>query len=199
MGGWPVDWLLLAALGIMWVAFLLPSDRRRQKTEHSVDDFERRMELLAHAETQGSEGRWIVTPRKGARFVGVHERRQARLRERRRKVLVFLLESIGLTFLIGLVPPLHAVWALTGVFGGSLVLYVWLLLSIKQRAGVQPHERVRAARQPARGKTPVTAAPRYVVDGVNGWARPTFNGLGSVGEGDRVHVVVHPAGDMAGA
>jgi hypothetical protein len=174
-----VDWLLLAALGIMWVAFLLPSDRRRQRTEHSVEDFERRMELLAHAEAQGSEGRWIVTPRKGARFVGVAERRRARVRERRRKVLVFLLESIGLTFLIGLVPPLHAAW-------------------IKHREG-QPHETARAARQPARVKTPVTAVPRYVVDGMSGWARPTFNGLGSVGEGDRVHVVVRPAGNMAGA
>jgi hypothetical protein len=38
-----------------------------------------------------------------------------------------------------------------------------------------------------------------VVDNMGGWARPTFNGLGSVGEGDRVHVVVRPAGDMAGA
>ena len=159
-----MDWLLLAALGIMWVAFLLPSDRRRQRTEHSVEDFERRMELLAHAEAQGSEGRWIVTPRKGARFVGVAERRRARLRERRRKVLVFLLESIGLTFLIGLVPPLRTVWALTGIFAGLLVLYVWLLLSIKHRAAVQPHETARAARQPERVKTPVTAVPRYVVD-----------------------------------
>ena len=194
-----MDWLLLAALGIMWVAFLLPSDRRRQRTEHSVEDFERRMELLAHAEAQGSEGRWIVTPRKGARFVGVAERRRSRLRERRRKVLVFLIESIGLTFLIGLVPPLHAVWALSGIFAGLLVLYVWLLLSIKHRAAVQPHETARAARQPARVKTPVTAVPRYVVDSMNGWARPTFNGLGSVGEGDRVHVVVRPAGNMARA
>ena len=81
------------------------------------------------------------------------ERRRARLRERRRKVLVFLIESIGLTFLIGLVPPLHAVWALSGIFGGLLVLYVWLLLSIKHRAAVQPHETVRAARRPARVKT----------------------------------------------
>lgn len=194
-----MDWLLLAALGIMWVAFLLPSDRRRQRTEHSVDDFERRMELLAHAEAQGSEGRWIVTPRKGARFVGVRERKRARLRERRRKVLVFLIESIGLTFLIGLVPPLRSVWILTGVFGGLLVLYVWLLLSIKHRATVQPHETARAAKPPARVTTPVTAVPRYVVDGVSGWARPTFNGLGSVGDGDRVHVVVRAAGDMAGA
>ena len=50
-----------------------------------------------------------------------------------------------------------------------------------------------------RVKTPVTAVPRYVVDNMGGWARPTFNGLGSVGEGDRVHVVVRTAGDMAGA
>jgi hypothetical protein len=193
-----VDWLLLAALGIMWVAFLLPSDRRRQTTAHSVEDFERRMELLAHVEAQGTEGRWIVTPRKGARFVGVAERKRARIRERRRKVLGFLLESIGLTFLIGMVPPLRAVWALTGIFGGLLVLYVWLLLSIKHRS-VVPQETVRAAQRPARVKTPVTSVPRYVVDSMSGWARPTFNGLGTVGEGDRVHVVVHAAGDLARA
>jgi hypothetical protein len=48
-------------------------------------------------------------------------------------------------------------------------------------------------------KTPVTAVPRYVVEGMGSRARATFNGLGSVGEGDRVHVVVRPAGDMAGA
>ena len=194
-----MDWLLLAALGIMWVAFLLPSDGRRHTTAHSVDDFERRMELLAHVEAQGSEGRWIVTPRKGARFVGPAERKRARVRERRRKVLVFLIESIGLTFLIGLVPPLRVVWTLSGSFGALLVLYVWLLLSIKHRAAVQPHETVRAARQPARVKTPVTAVPRYVVDSMTGWARPTFNGLGSVGEGDRVHVVVRHADNLAGA
>ena len=140
-----MDWLLLAALGIMWVAFLLPSDRRRQRTEHSVEDFERRMELLAHAEAQGSEGRWIVTPRKGARFVGVAERRRARVRERRRKVLVFLLESIGLTFLIGLVPPLHAAWLLTAIFGGLLLLYVWLLLTIKHREGSAARDGARRA------------------------------------------------------
>ena len=155
------------------------------------------MELLAHVEAQGSEGRWIVTPRKGARSWR-RERSARGIRERRRKVLVFLLESIGLTFLIGLVPPLHAAWMLTAIFGGLLLLYVWLLLTIKHREG-QPHETARAARQPARVKTPVTAVPRYVVDSMSGWARPTFNGLGSVGEGDRVHVVVRPAGDLAGA
>ncbi len=194
-----MDWLLLGALGIMWVAFLLPSGRRQHTAARSVEDFERRMELLAHVEANGSQGRWIVTPRKGARFVGVTERRRARVRERRRKVLVFLLESIGLTFLIGSVPPLRSVWYLSAIFGGLLVLYVWLLLSIKHRASDLPHETARAAREPARVKTPVTAVPRYVVNNMTGWARPTFNGLGSVGEGDRVHVVVRPAGDMAGA
>jgi hypothetical protein len=34
-----------------------------------------------------------------------------------------------------------------------------------------------------------------VAEGRSTWARPTFNGLGSVGEGDRVHVVVMPAGE----
>jgi len=194
-----VDWLLLGALGIMWVAFLLPTDRRRHTAARSVEDFERRMELLAHVEAQGSEGRWIVTPRKGARFVGVAERRRARVRERRRRVLVFLLESIGLTFLIGLVPPLRPVWGLTAVFGGLLLLYIWLLLSIKHRMSIHPHETVRAARAPARVRTPVTAVPRYVVESVSGWARPTFNGLGSLDEGDRVHVVVRPASDLARA
>lgn len=194
-----MDWLLLGALGIMWVAFLLPSDRGRRTSARSVEDFERRMELLAHVEAQGDQGRWIVTPRKGVRFVGVAERRRARVRERRLKVLVFLLESIGLTFLIGLVPPLRAVWYLSAVFAGLLVLYVWLLLSIKHRSDVRPHEVVRAARAPERVKTPVTAVPRYVVDNMTAWARPTFNGLGSLGEGDRVHVVVRPAGDPAGA
>ena len=76
----------------------------------SVDDFERRMEFLAHAEVNGTTGRWIVTPRKGARFVGDAERRKARVRDRRRRVLVFLLEAIGISFLIGLVPPLRVVW-----------------------------------------------------------------------------------------
>lgn len=194
-----MNWLLLGSLGIMWGAFLLPSNHRRRTPARSVEEFERRMELLAHVEAGGGQGRWIVTPRKGVRFVGVAERRRARLRERRLKVFIFLLESIGLTFLIGLVPPLRAAWYLSAAFAGLLVLYVWLLLSIKHRSEVHPHETVRAARRPARVKTPVTAVPRYVVDNMTSWARPTFNGLGSVGEGDRVHVVVRPAGDPAGA
>jgi hypothetical protein len=182
----------------MWVAFLLPSDRRRPTSPRSVEEFERRMELLAQVETHGSQGRWIVTPRKGARFVGVAERKRARVRERRRQVLVFLLEAVGLTFLMGLVPPLRLLWVATAVLAALLLVYVSLLVWIKNQSQ-HPHEVARAARPPARVKTPVTAVPRYVVEGMGSRARATFNGLGSMGEGDRVHVVVRPAGDMAGA
>ncbi|MFN8233215.1 MAG: hypothetical protein U0V56_07015 [Actinomycetota bacterium] len=135
-------------------------------------------------------------PAQGVRFVGPTERRRARARERRRQVLAFLLEAIGLTFLIGLVPPLRRVaWAATAILGVLLVLYVWLLLTIKHRTP-HPHEVARAARRPApepRARPAATAAPRYVAEGRSTWPRPTFNGLGSVGEGDRVHVVVMPA------
>jgi hypothetical protein len=184
-----VDWLVLGALGIMWVAFLVPVGRKRSDAS-SVEAFEHRMELLAQAEVQGTSGRWIVTPRKGMRFLGPKERQRARARERRRQVFVFLLEAIGLTFLIGLVPPLRVAWMASMVFAGLLVLYVWALLSIKHRAP-HPHDQARAALVPATPR--VAPRPTYVADGPMAWARQTFNGLGTLGEGDRVHVVVKPA------
>ncbi|MGZ8599745.1 MAG: hypothetical protein ACXWX6_05980, partial [Actinomycetota bacterium] len=72
------------------------------------------MELLADTERSG-QGRWIVTPRKGMAFVGRKERAKERARQRRRRVFVFMLESIVLTLLIGLVPPLRAMWYSTGM------------------------------------------------------------------------------------
>ena len=58
-----MDWLLLAALGIMWGVALIPLAKRRRSMSASVEDFERRMEFLAHAEVNGTTGRWIVTGR----------------------------------------------------------------------------------------------------------------------------------------
>jgi hypothetical protein len=194
-----VDWLVLAGLGIMWMAFLMPTGRRGQSPHQSVEDFGRRMELLAQAEAQGAGGRWIVTPRKGVRFVGTVERRRARARERRRQVFTFLLESIALSFLIGLVPPLRSLaWGVTIVLGVTLLLYVWLLLTLKRSASSPvEHEAVRASRVPA-ARSSHAAQARYVAEGRSTWARPTFNGLGTLGESDRVHVVVRTA-DPAGA
>ncbi|HET6713112.1 MAG TPA: hypothetical protein VFI59_05300 [Actinomycetota bacterium] len=193
-----MEWLPLAVLGIMWVAFLLPTKSKASTPQGSVGDFERRMELLAQAESYGTEGRWIVTPRKGVRFMGPTERNRARARERRRQVFTFMLETIGITFLIGLVPPLRVAWAVTGVFAALLAVYVWLLLTIKHRESTfrtAPHRHPRSHAAPSR---PVPQ-PRYVAEGRSTRARPSFNGLGMLGEGDRVHVVVRTGEATAGA
>jgi hypothetical protein len=193
-----VEWLPLAVLGIMWVAFLLPTRGRTSTPQGSVGDFERRMELLAQAESHGTEGRWIVTPRKGVRFMGPTERNRARTRERRRQVFTFMLEAIVITFLIGLVPPLRVAWAVTGVFVGLLAVYVWLLLTIKHRESTfrtAPHRHQRSHAAPTRP----APQPRYVAEGRSTRARPSFNGLGTLGEGDRVHVVVRVGEATAGA
>jgi hypothetical protein len=191
-----LDWLLLAALGIMWAAFLIPLTSRRRSTSASVEDFERRMEFLAHAEVNGTTGRWIVTPRKGARFIGDAERRRARIRGRRRRVLVFLIEAIGISFLIGLVPPLRVVWNVTLALAILLGAYVWMLISIKRHTVANPREAVRDARIPP--DRAAAFAARYVIEGRNGHPREMFNGLEGLGESDRVHVVVRSASDVAG-
>jgi Flp pilus assembly protein TadB len=191
-----VDWLLLGGLCIMWAAFLIPTGRRRHTGKASVDEFEHRMELLAQAEVHGTNGRWIVTPRKGVRFLGPQERQRSRARERRRKVFVVLIDAILLSFLIGLVPPLRVVWYVSAGLAGLLLLYVWLLVSIKARQ-TRPHERVRAAAVPERPKP--GHAPRFVAEGRSATARPTFNGLGAIGQHDPVHVVVRPASAVVNA
>jgi hypothetical protein len=191
-----LEWLLLAALGIMWAAFLIPMRARRRSLAGSVEDFERRMEFLAHAEANGTTGRWIVTPRKGARFIGDTERRRARVRERRRRVLVFLIEALGVTVLMGLVPPLRVFWNLSVALAVLLGAYVWMLISIKHRTTADPRDAARNARVP-RDHAAAFAA-RYVIEGRNGHARKMYNGLEGIGESDRVHVVVRPASDLAG-
>src|SRR5581483_4673833 len=123
-GAGALSWLFLAALGMIWAAFLLPSDRRKASAKRTVEDFERNMELLAETESHG-QGRWIITPRKGVPFMGPRARAQARARERRKRVLVFLIESIALTFLIGLVPPLRVVWYGTAALTSLLGIYTW--------------------------------------------------------------------------
>ena len=99
-------------------------------------------------------------------------------------------------------PPLRVVWGVTATFTLLLAVYVWLLLTVKHRAAMirttpDPRTRGQQSRQPATRAT--APAHRYVAEGRSTWARPSFNGLGTVGEGDRVHVVVRPAADLAGA
>jgi hypothetical protein len=178
-----VSWLLLAALGIMWAAFLLPTWRRYPA--NTVKDFERNMDLLAETEGSG-QGRWIVTPRKGTTFVGPRARAQARARDRRRRILVVLIESIVLTGLIGLVPPLRAMWYATAVLLVALGAYLWLLVSMKSSSG---------ASRPAQVLAPVTARPareRFAAEASGRTPRAAYNGLATLGE-DHGPIVVMPA------
>ena len=183
-----MEWMLLAALGIMWGAFLVPRGRKRSEAR-SVIDFEQRMELLANAEVHGTTGRWIVTPRKGVRFLGPDDRRRARARERRRKVFVVLLDSIVLTSLIGLAPPLRPMWFVAGGLGAVLILYVWVLLSLKGRA--QPPARVPATTNGQSSRT-IELGPSEDRSAAAP-SRPTFHDQDIFGDDEPVHVVVRTA------
>ena len=190
-----MGWLLLAALLILWAAFLIPSwASPPSKTDKSMKDFERNMEMLAETE---SPGRWIVTPRKGTTFIGLRARAQARARERRRRVLMVLIESLVLTALIGLVPPLRAMWYATATLLVLLGSYVWALLTMKARADAHDPARSRetAATAPA---SPRPARQRYAADASNRTTRRSFNGLPAFGD-DLVNIVVRPAAEADAA
>lgn len=190
-----MGWLLLAALVILWAAFLVPSwANSPRKTDKSMKDFERNMDMLAETESQG---RWIVTPRKGTTFIGLRARAQARARERRRRVLVVLIESLVLTALIGIVPPLRAMWYATATLFVLLAGYVWALLSMKARADAHDPARPRetAATAPA---SPRPTRQRYAADASNRTARRSFNGLPAFGD-DLVNIVVRPAAEVDAA
>lgn len=188
-----MEWLFLAGLGIIWAASLAFPGSRRGSPSRGVEEFERTMDLLAR--TQRPRGRWVIAPQRGTPFLGPRSRARARARERRRRVFAFLLEAIGLTFLIGLFPPLRAMWVATGVLAALLGTYVWLLLQLKQGGG---HVHARRALEVAAAPSAHRSAsgglggnghtPRYV--GRGRAPRPAYNGLGSLGEGDLVHVVV---------
>ena len=187
---------MLVALVIMWAAFLFPSWRGSPGTwtDKSMKDFERNMDMLAETEAQG---RWIVTPRKGTTFLGRRARAQARARERRRRVLVLMLESIALTALIGLVPPLRAMWYATAILLVLLGGYVWALLTMKARADAQdPADRARPPRPHPRVRRP--ARQRYAADAGGRTARRSFNGLPAFGD-DLVNIVVKPAAEVDAA
>lgn len=184
-----MGWLLLAALGIIWAAFLLPV--WRGSPNKSVEDFERNMELLADTDG-GLQGRWIVTPRKGMAFVGPRERAKERARERRRRVFVFMVESIGLTFLIGLVPPLRAMWYATATLLILLGVYVWLLLSSRARSA-------STVRIPGTS-APEEAAPvprRHAVQGASHAVRSAAAGLVDLDD-DLANIVVRRGGRRVG-
>ena len=194
-----MDWLLLGGLGMIWAAALFPFRHRRASARASIEEFERKMDLLAG--TERASGRWIIAPRKGERFLGDRERARSRARDRRRRVLIVLLESIGLTFLIGLFPPLRGMWIACGVFVLLLGVYCWLLIEARRSTPERPSRIIPTAPAPR----PRTAANGYArPQSVRTVAyspevaasRPMSPGRVITDEDDLVHVVVRPAGEL---
>ncbi|MGH2725044.1 MAG: hypothetical protein ACRDI0_12470 [Actinomycetota bacterium] len=84
-------------------------------------------------------GRWVLAPKKGARFVGPRQRARLRARERRRRIFVVLLEAMALTALIGLFPPLRAMLVVTGALAFLLAVYLGLVVRmVGLQAETQP-------------------------------------------------------------
>jgi hypothetical protein len=132
-----MDWIALAVLGLIWAILLLPEPRSKS----------RRLKM-PNEEDFRQPGRWILSPRRGARFVGSHQRSRDRARERRRRVYVFLLEAIGLTGLIGLFPPLRGMLVITAMFGALLLAYTFL--AFRMTHGASAPAAADQAAQPAR-------------------------------------------------
>lgn len=129
-----MDWLPLAVLGIIWAAFLLPWPRRG-RVPKQFPDLREDVELEKDATHQ--PGRWVLAPKKGTRFVGSRERARLRARERRRRIVVVLLEAMGLTALIGLFPPLRPMLFVTGFLALLLLVYLGLVAVMVSRGGLE--------------------------------------------------------------
>jgi len=162
-----VGWLLLAALCMIWVAFLLPSRRGDGSPAATVGEFERNMSMLAETNTRSpsrSSGRWVVMPQKGQRLLGSKERNRIRVRQRRRVVFTTLVEGVVVTGLIGLVPFLRPVLYLTAGLGVALLLYSAMLLKVRSdEARLARARRIRMVRR--RMAQERTAAPAYAGNG----------------------------------
>ena len=145
-----MDWLLLAALGIIWAVFLIP----HRGPQQSVEGFERDMDMLSHL---NGPGRWVLMPRRDERFLGPGGRSRARARLRRRRVFTVLFEAIALTGLIGAFPPLRAMWWVTVAFLGVLAAYVALLVRLRTtQPGIPAGNGVVAANGHGNGSSSVS-------------------------------------------
>jgi hypothetical protein len=136
-----LGWLFIGGLAIIWAAFLLPLGHVKPSPASTVEEFERKMDILAEA-NGAKTGRWVLVPRKGERFLGSRDRTRLRTRHRRRAVFTFLLEMTVLSLIIGLFPPLRPMLRGTVILGGLLVVYTALLLRVQ----AVERSRARAAR-----------------------------------------------------
>jgi len=171
-----LSWLLIAGLGMIWAAFLLPFGYRRASPSSTVEEFERKMDLLAEA-NRAHAGRWVLVPRKGERFMGPRDRRRVRVRRRRRHILAVLLDAAAVTLLIGLFPPLRAMLVGTALLTGLLLLYVGLLVHL--RAQDLRLARLRARRAVRLARVSVEGLQASAGHGYSNGARARVNGNGN--------------------
>jgi hypothetical protein len=146
-----LGWLLLALLGIIWAAFLLP--RRHSSPLGSAKEFERTLNLLAETNRTVS-GRWVLVPPKGRALDGGQTSRRIRARRRRRLVFVLMADGALLTGIIGAFPGLRPMLFGTAALSTLLVLYTGLL------AAIAAHERTEARRR--RALALLEGAPRVM-------------------------------------
>ena len=84
-----MDWLALTVLVIIWCVLLLPGPARREAPSPL------RGIMSSDQQTFQYPGRWILSPTRGARFVGPRNRARLRARERRRRVYLFLRDRVA--------------------------------------------------------------------------------------------------------
>src|ERR1041385_8688823 len=169
---------------MIWAAFLLPFGYRRASPSSTVEEFERKMDLLAEA-NRAHAGRWVLVPRKGERFMGPRDRRRGRVRRRRRHILAVLLDAAAITLLIGLFPPLRAMLVGTALLTGLLLLYVGLLVHL--RAKDLRLARLRARRAVRLARVSVEGLQASAGNGYANGPRARVNGNGK-GNGHGPHV-----------
>src|SRR5204863_1201421 len=78
------------------------------------------------------------------------------VRYRRKRVLVVLLEAIGVSLLIGAPPPLHRVWIASGFLIAALLCYCALLVHLREN-----EERLARYRQAAPRRHRPELRPRF--------------------------------------
>ena len=110
--------------------------------------------MRALAQTERRPGRWVLIPEKDERFLGERGRAYVRARDRRRFLFTLLVEATGLTALIGIAPPLRAIWLVTLVLSLGLAGYCLWLMKLKDEfesmvARTVPKRAVPVAEEPA--------------------------------------------------
>jgi hypothetical protein len=117
-------------LCIIWAGFLLPSRRDRTSPASSVEEFERKMSILAGT-NKPAPGRWVLMPDKHERLMGARERNRQRVRRRRKVLMTVLVELTALTLIMGLFPPLRMMLYATAALGFLVLVFLGILLWIR--------------------------------------------------------------------